>query len=64
MITIFETKNGVKLYYGEGMYITTDVNALKEALIEDLLNFPNDLQSALLARTLYNEIKDNIREIR
>ena len=64
METIFETKNGVKLYLCDGVYYTKDVEAIKSALLEDILNFPFDFISAIMARNLYLDIIDNIREIK
>ena len=63
MELIFKTKSGVKLYLSNGVYYTEDVCAIESALMEDILNFPFDMMSALMARNLYYDIRNNIHTI-
>lgn len=60
MEKIFETKEGVVLYFDENTYTyqTDDIDAVKTALKKDVLNYQIDVNGAIMAHNILTMIED------
>lgn len=60
MEKIFETKERVVLYFDENTYTyqTDDINAVKNALEKDVLNYQKDVNGAIMAHNILTMIED------
>lgn len=60
MEKIFETKEGVVLYFDESTYTyqTDDINTVKNALKKDVLNYQIDANAAIMAHNILTMIED------
>lgn len=64
MEKIFETKEGVVLYFDESTYTyqTDDINAVKNALKKDVHNYQIDVNAAIMAHNILTMIEDMDRK--
>ena len=64
MEKIFETKEGVVLYFDESTYTyqTDDINAVKNALKKDVRNYQIDVNAAIMAHNILTMIEDMDRK--
>ena len=49
-MTVFKTKNGITLEYNNGKFTSTDIEAIKAALLEDYNS--NDIIASAIAQNL------------
>ena len=50
-MTVFKTKNGITLEYNDGEFTSSDMEAVKAALLEDYYN-SNDILASTMAQNL------------
>lgn len=64
MEKIFETREGVVLYFDESTYTyqTDDINAVKNALKKDVHNYQIDVNAAIMAHNILTMIEDMDRK--
>lgn len=53
-MTVFKTKNGITLEYNDGKFTSSDMRAIKEALLEDYNS--EDILASALAQNLLSMI--------
>lgn len=58
MEKLFETKEGVVLYFDDNTYQTDDINAVKNALNQDVQNFDIDINAVIMVHNILVIIDD------